>query len=272
MGGIFSFINYNKPGPGVPKDEPPKPRIIVFFQLYTRRFWDLVKLNMLFTMFNIPTLLPIIILFVVFFSTFQNLLAGGTFFKTSIFFAFSAVFLSIPIITTGPVQAGFTYALRNYTKQEHVFIWSDFKEHSLKNFKQGLLISVIDFFVVLIVFADIYIYINVGINNLLISISMYFVTLLFLVFLMMHLYIYPMLVTFKLSLKDIYKNAFIFATVKFFKNAGILLLCVVLSAIPFLVFPVIAIMLFPIITVSTIGFITNFFVYPTLEKYMIKQE
>ena len=49
-----------------------------------------------------------------------------------------------------------------------------------------------------------------------------------------------MLVTFKLSLKDIYKNAFIFATVKFFKNAGILLLCVVLSAIPFLVFPVIA--------------------------------
>jgi len=51
MGNIFDFFNYNKPGPGVPKDEPPKPRIVVFFQIYFDKFWDLMKLNLMFSFF-----------------------------------------------------------------------------------------------------------------------------------------------------------------------------------------------------------------------------
>lgn len=272
MGNFFGFINYSKPGPGVPKYEPPKPRIIVFFQVYIRKFWSLVKLNILFSLWNLPALLPIILIFSIFAGTFQNLLTGGTFFRSVIFFAFSTVFLSIPVITTGPAQAGFTYVLTNYCKEEHAFIWLDFKEHAVKNFKQSLLISVIDFFVLLVIFIDFYIYANEAANSLLISISICFVALLLLIFLMMHLYIYPMMVNFKLSLKHIYKNAFIFAMVKFLPNVGILILCFVFSVIPILIFPIIGVILFPLITLSSTGLITNFYVYPTLKKYMMNQK
>lgn len=269
MGGIFDFHNINKPGPGVPKNEPPKPRIILFFQIYQRRFWDLVKLNLLFTLFNIPALLSAALILMLFSANFQGLFAEETLLGYSLFFAFCTVFLSIPVITTGPAQAGFTYVLRNYTRQEHAFIWWDFKEHAKNNFKQGLLISLIDFLVVLFVFIDIYIYINAGINSIFLSISVYIVILFFAIYLMMHLYIYPILVTFKLSLKHTYKNAFIFAMIKLLPNMGILILCLALSIIPFLFLPVIAAILFPFITLSTIGFITNFYAYPALEKFML---
>jgi hypothetical protein len=48
--------------------------------------------------------------------------------------------------------------------------------------------------------------------------------------------------------------------------------CFMLSTILFLVLPVLAFVLFPLITVSTIGLITNFYAFPTLEKYMINRE
>lgn len=272
MGGLFDFYNINKPGPGVPKNEPPKPRIVLFFQIYARRFSDLVKLNMLFTLFNIPALLLAELLLIMFFVNFQGDFTEGSLLKYSLSFAFCTVFSSIPIITTGPAQAGFTYVLRNYTRQEHAFTWWDFKEHALKNFKQGLLISLIDFFVLLFIFFDIYIYIKAGSNSLLLSISIYSIILFLIIFMMMHFYIYPILVTFDLSLKHIYKNAFIFAMIKFLPNMGILVLCLALSLLPFIFMPVIATVLFPFITLSTIGFITNFYVYPSIEKYMIKSK
>ena len=81
-----------------------------------------------------------------------------------------------------------------------------------------------------------------------------------------------MLVTFSLSVKHIYKNALIFAIIKFIPNLGILFLCFVLSALPFLIYLPVAIILFPVIILSTVGFITNFYAYPTLEKYMINRE
>lgn len=271
MAGLFNFINYSRPGPGVSKDEPQKPRIILFFQIYLRRFWDIVKLNMLFSLFNLPALLAVVFLLTIFLTTFEGLFLGGVFFKFSISLTFCAAFLSIPVITTGPAQAGFTYVLKNYVRQEHAFLWWDFKEHALNNFKQSLIISIIDLFVMLFIFVDIYIYVNAGTNSLLISISVYLVILFFVIFLMMHLYIYPLLVSFELSLSNAYKNAFIFATVKFFPNLGILLLCFAVSSVTFLIVPIVGLMLFPLITLGTIGFITNFYVYPTIEKHMIKK-
>ncbi len=273
MGNLFSFLNYNKPGPGVNKEEPEKSKIIVFFQIYLRRFWDLIKVNLLFIFFNIPALLLVYFLFGLSYNTLQGFLKeGGTLFSFIAFAAFSALFLCVPVITTGPAQAGFTYVLRNYSRQEHAFIMSDFKEHTGKNFKQGFLISVIDFLILIFLLADIYISIKSGMNSIIVGLFVCFISLVLVLFLMMHFYIYPMLVTFNLSLKHIYKNALIFSIVKFFPNLGILFVCFVLSTILFLVLPVLAFVLFPLITVSTIGFITNFYAFPTLEKYMINRE
>lgn len=52
MGLLDRYIN--KPGPGIPKDKPKKKGIALFFEIFWREFWELLKLNMLFLVFCIP--------------------------------------------------------------------------------------------------------------------------------------------------------------------------------------------------------------------------
>ncbi len=51
---FFGLFNYSKPGPGVDKDAPKKKRFFLFFELYFRKFWKLVQLNLLFIVCCIP--------------------------------------------------------------------------------------------------------------------------------------------------------------------------------------------------------------------------
>ena len=57
MAGFFGLFDYNKPGPGVPKDAPPKSPFIVFFQILQRKFWNFTKVNMMFFVFNLPAVI-----------------------------------------------------------------------------------------------------------------------------------------------------------------------------------------------------------------------
>ncbi|MGI5893218.1 MAG: YesL family protein [Candidatus Merdivicinus sp.] len=51
---FFGLFNYSKPGPGVDKNAPKKKRFFLFFELFFRKFWKLVQLNLLFLLFCIP--------------------------------------------------------------------------------------------------------------------------------------------------------------------------------------------------------------------------
>ena len=51
--GIFS-PSFEREGPGVKKDEPSKRGISLFFQLFIMRFWDILKLNIIFILYCIP--------------------------------------------------------------------------------------------------------------------------------------------------------------------------------------------------------------------------
>lgn len=57
-------------------------------------------------------------------------------------FTSSMLLLLLPcIMITGPVQAGMAHICRNWARDEHAFIWSDFKDAVKENWKQGLGIS-----------------------------------------------------------------------------------------------------------------------------------
>jgi uncharacterized membrane protein YesL len=191
-------------------------------------------------------------------------------------FLFSSIFICLSLITVGPAQAGFTYLLRNYAREEHAFIWGDFKDAAINNFKQSIIISAIDLFITFLILISIRFYILMSGTSVLMVAGTSLMFLILAIFMMMHLYIYPMLVTFDLSIKQIYKNAFIFAIIKLFPNLGIILLCIILilltfgAIIPFS--PIIGLILYVFITVSLIGLITNFYVYPKLQKFMMKEE
>jgi uncharacterized membrane protein YesL len=265
MAGFFGFFDYTKPGPGVPKDAPPKARVIVFFEVLGRKFWNLVKMNIMFSLFNLPAIAAV---FIATFFIFQNYLVEDPAYDLLLRFVLGSLLLCVPVITVGPAQAGYTYILRNYSREEHAFLWWDFKDTALKNFKESMIISVLDFIFVVFFGLALNFYNRLEMNSILPSLATGFLLMAFVIFLMMHLYIYPMLITFKLTVRQIYKNAFIFALAKFFPNLGILLLCFLILQVTF-IYPVIGIILFIFITVSLIGLIINFYSYPKLKKYII---
>ena len=57
MGLISNMFNYSKPGPGVEKEEQQKRRFFLFFELFFRKFWKLIQLNLLYLLFWIPPLI-----------------------------------------------------------------------------------------------------------------------------------------------------------------------------------------------------------------------
>jgi|GEM_PF-64545 len=278
MGGFFGLFDYNKPGPGVPDNAPPKSPFIVFFEILQRKFWNFIKINFLFLVFDLPAiLLGYLVMLFLFPNIFPNAFESPEMITSEMLMKFILLtpLFCIPMITVGPAQAGFTYVLRNYAREEHAFLWSDFKDAALKNFKQSMIIGTINFIATFLMLFSIRAYSLINNGNVIIMAGMVLMVILFLIFAMVNIYIYPLLVTFDLPIKQIYKNALIFASVKFFPNLGILLLSAFIilltygMIIPFNQF--LGILFLLLITASLVGFITNFYAYPKLKKYMISR-
>lgn len=259
------MFNQQKEGPGIEKDAPPEPRIIIFFRVFGRKFWNLISVNLLFFIFNIPAI-PALMAAMMF--AFPAEISEDALLDILFRFALGTFLLSVPALTVGPAQAGLTYILRNYSREEHAFIWMDFKDAAKKNFKQSLIISAIDYLIVIVLCIAVNFYLRYPNGGVMMRIIAGFVIMAFVIFMMMHIYIYPMLVTFNLKLKDIYKNALIFAVLKFIPNLGILAVCFLLSTAVFFLNTAAGFVCFILISGSITGLIMNFYSYPVLVKYL----
>lgn len=259
--GLFS-VNYNKPGPGVEKDASQKPRFFIFFEVLKRKFWHLLRINFLYILCNFPALLLAFVMSSVYIQ--KSIDNGFGDFYIRLMLAVLMIF--IPVVTIGPVQAGFTYIMRNYSREEHAFIWWDFKENFIKNFKQGMIITGIDIVVMYVLGIALNFYSSS--KGILSIAATSFVFLSIIIYSIMHLYLYPMLVTVKLGVKDLYKNSFIFSIIKLFPNILFLILNVLLAVATFYNF-IIGIILYLLITPCFVGLMNNFFVNPTIKKYVI---
>lgn len=280
MAGFFGLFDYNKPGPGVPKDAPPKAPIMLFFELLQRKFWNIIKLNLMINLFSIPAFLLGMFMLLTFFPEFK--FPGGLDENSNLTmqmvlkFVLLTMLMCFPMVAVGPAQAGFTYVLRNYAREEPTFIWSDFKDNAFKNMKQSIIVSSIDFVVTFLMIWSIMAYMSLSTTNVFFTLGLVFTVILFLIFVLMHIYIYPLMVTFKLTLKELYKNAFLFAILKLPLNICIALLCAVIILLSFggiFAFNIlIGIIIYIFFTPAFIGFITNFYAYPKLKKYMMPPE
>ena len=122
------------------------------------------------------------------------------------------VLFSLPLVTVGLAEAGLTYITRNYVREKHAFVWGDFIGTIKKNWKQALPIGFLNAFLEICLIVDVFFYSSVDIESKVTRFVMTAVAMLLLViFTFMRYYIPLMIVTFKLSWKQLYKNAFIFA-------------------------------------------------------------
>ena len=85
----------------------------------------------------------------------------------------------------------------------------------------------------------------------------------------MNYYIFPMLITFRLTFKQLIKNAFIFAWIGFWRNILVTILIAGLTAIAVLYIYTLGIFYIALIYFSLCGLIINFATYPLIKKYMI---
>lgn len=114
--------DYQKPGPGVPKNAPRKHGPARFFELVGRHFGSLVKMNLLFTL----CALPAEVFFVV--ALFSQILG-----RSGLFLLFAV----LGVITGGLIGPAYTamYALMaKMLRDEPFFFWHDYKAKFRENF------------------------------------------------------------------------------------------------------------------------------------------
>ena len=263
------FGNYDKPGPGVSKDEPPKAAPIRFFEIFWRKLSKLVQLNLIFV---IPTLVACVLMVLIYLcpTHFGIVISGVTQID-----GWATFVTPLPLILLSPFTAGLTFVTRNFAREEHAFVWSDFWDAVKGNWKYFLLNGLINYVVfTLLGFAVIYYY-NMTASGWIYYIPLWMCVVVAVIFLFAQYYLPIMFVTFDLKFTHAYKNALIFTAAGFGRN---ILITVILGALIFIALNVpllnitllVYVLLFLFFMFSFTSFLINFTIYPVIDRYLIQ--
>jgi uncharacterized membrane protein YesL len=294
---------YDQTGPGVYANEQREGPVVRFFRILAARFFTLCLCNLLFVLINLPALavtyfvvanvMPIIspsLSPLAISASIESLgveqatemftveTAASNLYWVSVFLG-SFLIVGLTLIVMGPFQTAFSYMYRNFSRETPSFFWQDFI-HALKtNWKQSLIVSFISFLITSVLLFNIGFYAT-HLDGTLSQILLGIFCVLFLLYLCMHLYVYPLIASLELPLKQIYRNAMIFAGIRLFPTIGILLLqTLIMLIIPGLMIffgsrigSTIAIVLYLVIVFALSHFIGNFFVWYQIEKHILPDE
>lgn len=210
--------------------------------------------------------------FIVFFETFFR-----NFWKFIVINVIYGIF-SLPVITNGLAAAGITNVTRNIARDKHSFGTSDFLETIMKNWKQALPAGIINTLIYIILGFDIYFFYTAS-EGIMATVGLGISLCMLFIFTVMQYYIWTLIITFKFSLKQVYKNSFKFVFINMKMNLlcffAILLVYAVNIALVFLLqsyfLPVITfelllyILLFPSFRYLLVQYCT----FPSIKKYII---
>ncbi len=257
--GIFSN-DYESRGAGIAKNAPKKKGLRLFFEIFFRKFWKLIQVNMLYFVFFIPVFL---------------ILASLSFIPNGVVSLICAgLSLVLFVVNIGPATAGMTKIMRNYVLEKHSFIVNDFFKAFKANFKKASFIGFIDCFIILSVYASFLVYpiLAEQAGTKLMYIPMVITFSLAIVIMMMNYYIFLMLIATNLSLKNLIKNSFALAFVALKQNIITFIITAVATVGMFLLYIYMRplfLMLIPFMPMSFVWFATCFNSYPMIQKFVI---
>ncbi len=207
--------------------EHEKRGLFAFFDVVFRKFIPLMNVNFLYLVFSLPY-----ILFLFWFSpinassiaTFSPEVAASiaafsprTLMLTDMLLRFIFALLVCVLWGSGPASAGIAYILRNYSRREFAWVWADFIGTIRENLKQSFAVLAIDIIALYLFSTMIRFYASMLTGGVLVF-MMAAIGFFILLFTMMHFYIYQLMVTYEDSLKQIYKNALMFALLRWIPN------------------------------------------------------
>ena len=188
------------------------------------------------------------------------------------------VIISIPVLTNGLANAGITHVMRNTARDKHSFGISDFFETIKKNFRQALILGILNALIfAVLIFATVFYYRSSLEGSIFMSVGFGVALFMLIFFCFMQYYIWTVLITFSLKIKQIIMNSFKLVVLSAFKS----ILCGVLLLLTYSIYIVIMLLLpynivwflcglFIFFTLPAYRFLMiQFVAFPTIKKYMI---
>ncbi len=180
--------------------------------------------------------------------------------------------LILSILAYGPTKCGVTYVLRNYSRQTHSWL-SDIWDKAKENWKQGMLFGVLDCVIAFLIVFNMT-YRPSEEFAAIVQISKYLTLLLAMFYVFMRKYIYLMIVTVRLNLRSLIKNAWLLAFIGIFRNffSGLanLLIWVAAYLLIMAVHPFFEILSLGLFIFSFTNFLSISSSYPLIDKYLVK--
>lgn len=153
---------------------------------------------------------------------------------------YGLLYLAPCIAITGPFTAGVSYVCRNWARDEHAFVWSDFKDAVKENWKQALAVSAITGIAPVAVAVGVSFYHAQALQNWFFILPEAIVAIFGVMWAISVTYMYPMMVSYELSFKNLLRNAFLLGVARLPLSVAVRLLhCVpvVLAAAVWWFFP-----------------------------------
>ena len=219
--GFFDRLYYGKAGKrDYSEMDMPKTRMSLFFLVLKDHIFDLVKVNLLQLIFWLPFLIWTYVNIIAIQSIdAQTLLAQENGAQKLIGTMSSYLFMwllgVIPCVAIpGPSSAGAAYIMRNWARDQHAFLLSDFKDAFKSNWKQALPVSVISAFVPVLAFTAVTYYGELATSSMVMLLPLILVISATLVWTLMLPLLYPMMVGYELRTGDLLKNAFLMSAAR----------------------------------------------------------
>ncbi len=273
---LFRPYNY-KPKPDLPANAPVKHGFFLFFELFFRKFWRFLSLNIFYFLVTLPMLLFVYFTVNGWFADylvtengeFQSMLGGVDVFAAVVSWVPRVLHLPlffVSLILHGPATMGLTYIFRNFAREEHAWL-SDFVSRGKANFRQGLFFGLLDAVMI-------YLLVNGMVANIFTAavpaiILRTLCVLFFVVYLFMRHYFYMIAVSVNLNVFAILKNAWLFVVLGFWRNLVSGLVCLGVTLLVFFTLPLVTLILLPTLYYSVTGFCVVFTCWPVVKRYII---
>lgn len=307
MAGIFGLFDFTKEGKGVRENEPIRPWYIRIFQHFGRSYSKILASNLIYLLvaglvlaLMVGYILPILVSTAIdadigdvftYYSNiemtnsgwYENVTKGMTAEQidelkrtiaiTSAYRYLVILIVMLPVLTFGCAYSGLCYNTRNAARDSHIFAWADFWDAFKRNWKQTLVMTFINLFCCTLLSICFWFYFTyTGIPEMLSSMGAVVLTIVFIVFLMMNMYIYPQIVTFDFKLGTIIRNSFSLSMLRFFPNLLTLAAVLLLTYGVCMINDVFVILFVLFLGPGFCSYLMNFTAWCAMEKYVVVQE
>lgn len=211
FGNMMNNYFYGKAGKGdYTVSDMPQNRRQLFGAVFKVRWGALFGVNLLYMVFWIPTFVWVMAHVAMLFSTELDVLENiRGYISTFLLGLIPCTFI------TGPFTAGVTFVTRNWARDEHSFVWSDFWDAVKGNWKQALPVSLISGLIPTIMYVSWVFYGQLANNSFLYYIPLTLVIFICFLWKLSEMVIYTLMVTYQLSLKNLIRNALLLTMAKF---------------------------------------------------------